>query len=584
MQVLYIFPLRKYGKALIAGLDGQQGLVYGTIQFNTPGPIEQLVGRLFAHSKDEGFKGALSDFVRGIFIDENVMELADKFDMDADDEFRRKAMSGNEADLSEADLQSVGGIQLDKALYRSQSAYSLSLMPRAMVDGLQRTWMPSVNEMKETIWQAVKNRYYINNVKDWVVNPNLKNLIYIEDDKNLKPYFEAGYLRTLPQVILEKGSFGTADTDNIAYYSIHMPRGELKEVVAVKRTEKQNTGDAIVLDVPYTSLEGIKILDELCSYIANNSGFFAKPDKQENEQNNKDTSIIISSALIVGSAHPLYGSGFHLILTGTGKLGEDKVLLKFVQKYYDILCNKLKSSNQKYEHLPLFTIDKDITKQNEVGINIGVPSPFGNNIAANEEEKAVSVPKDTETTEEIKRSPLSNAELTQHVFYSDLDSLGRCHKAYARITYADVVNSKKKVRQSLESINPAGYKSIGFIQRGDQRHLYERCHLIAHSLEGEEANAKNLFTGTAELNERMYTYEEKAAKYLQDNQNCTLLYSVTPEYAGDNLLPSYVIMEATGTGINKDGKNVNEQVFCVKIYNTALGWNIDYKTGEATQK
>ena len=381
MQVLYIFPLRKYGKALIAGLDGQQGLVYGTLQFNTSGPVEQLIGYLFGHSKDAGFVGAAKNFLKGLLIDENVMELADKFDMTEDAEFRQKAMSGNEKDLSEADLQSVAGLQMDKSLYRAQSAYSLSLMPRAMVDGLQRTWLPSKDQIKETIWQAVKNRYYIDNVKDWVVNPNLKNLIYIENDLTLKPYFESGILRTLPQVILEKGSYGTSTKDHILRYSVHMPRGESKEVIGIKRTEKQNTGDAVVLDIPYTSQEGIMIIQELCSYIIDNTSYLTKPDQQANNQANKDTGIIISSALIVGSANPLYGSGFHLILTGTGKLSGNGTLKKLVEAYRNILHKKLEASNKEYEHLPLFEIDDKITQINEVGFNIGVPSPFSNNIA-----------------------------------------------------------------------------------------------------------------------------------------------------------------------------------------------------------
>lgn len=582
MQVLYIFPLRKYGKALTAGLDGQQGLVYGTLQFNTPGPIERLVGSLFAHSKDEGLRGVISDFVRGIFIDENVMELADKFDMSEDAEYRQKMMGGNTEELSAADLQSVAGPQLDKSLYRSQSAYALSLMPRVMVDGIQRAWTPSVEETHETIWQAVKNRYYINNIKDWITNPNLKNLVYIENDLSLKSHFEGNILRTLPQVILEKGTYGTADTDNIQYASIHMPRGEVKRVAGVKRIEKQKTGDAVVLDVPYTSVEGIKIIDKLCWTITKDSGYVAQSDKQENTQSYKDTSIIISSALIVGSQHPLYGSGFHLILTGTGKLGEDGVLKQEVEKIYNQLQEQLQDTNKKYEHLPLFTIDPKITKSNEVGINIGVPSPFSNNIVANEPSGTPErTPKDTDTETTVPTQPLENTTLTQHVKFATLDGKGRCTgEAYARITYEDVVASKKKVRQSLSGIHTAGFKTIATIEDGIQKQLYHRCHLIAHSLCGEEANPNNLVTGTAEMNDRMYVYEKKVADYLMEekNRNTTVLYKVTPYYAGDNLLPSYVIMEAT------DAKN-NQKLFeSVKIYNTAKGWDINYQTGEAKKR
>lgn len=161
-----------------------------------------------------------------------------------------------------------------------------------------------------------------------------------------------------------------------------MPKGEFKQVIGVKRLEDQKTGKTVVLDLPYASLEGVTILKEICNIIQRNTPYLTQPDARENNQQNKDTSIIISSALVAGSAHPLYGSGFHLILTGTGELGKDGVLEKYIKQYYDWLQEQLKPSSDNYEHLPLFEIDKGMSKKNEVGISIGVPSPFHNNIAA----------------------------------------------------------------------------------------------------------------------------------------------------------------------------------------------------------
>lgn len=379
LQTLYIFPLRKFGKALTAGLDGQQGLVYGTIQFNTPGPIEQLVGKYLSHSK--GDYAIIKNAIRGIFIDERVMELADKWDKEENDEFIKAARTENETMLDEAELQSVGGAQLDKALYQPNSAYMLSLMPRTMVDGIQSKWAPTIDQKQETIWQAVRNRYYIDNIKDWMVNPNIRNLIYLEDNLSLKPFFLSGFLRTLPQAILSSEQYQDFNKDNILEFPIHMPKGEFKQVIGVKRLEDQKTGKTVVLDLPYASLEGVTILKEICNIIQRNTPYLTQPDARENNQQNKDTSIIISSALVAGSAHPLYGSGFHLILTGTGELGKDGVLEKYIKQYYDRLQEQLKPSSDNYEHLPLFEIDKGMSKKNEVGISIGVPSPFHNNIA-----------------------------------------------------------------------------------------------------------------------------------------------------------------------------------------------------------
>lgn len=587
MQTLYIFPLRKFGKPLTAGLDGQQGLIYGTAQFNTPGPIEQLVAKCFAHSKDPGLWGGFSDFLRGLVIDDQVMDLADRFDTSADGELREAAMSGSQEALDEVDLQSIGGPQLDKSLYRSQSAYILSLMPRTMVDGIQRNWAPSTDKYKETIWQAVKNRYYIDNPKTWVVNPNLRNLVYLEDNIKLKRYFESGFLRTLPQVIQKDGEGLGLNKDNLMTFPVHMPQGSSKQVTGVKRTEKQKTGDAVVLDLPYSSQEGLQIIAELCEYIQINTAYLTRPDDQENKQANKDTTIIISSSLVAGSAHPLYGSGFHLILTGTGKLGESGVLKKCVQEYRDILQKKLEDPNSKYDHLPLFTIDENIKKDNEVGINIGVPSPFKNNIVAKklESPNTFADPKDTDKEQEADKVVLNSMDFTQHVFYSKLDEQQRPHMAYARITYEDIAAAQNKVRSSLGSVNPPGFNNqITYERYGEQLYLYNRCHIIAHSLEGEEDNPRNLFTGTQDMNQRMYIYEKQVSDYLKKNRNSTVLYRVTPMYSGTNLLPSYVIMEATDMTGTKQSEYKPISLFNQIIYNTQLGWTIDYATGKATQK
>ena len=585
LQTLHIFPLRKFGKALTAGLDGQQGLVYGTVQFNTPGPIEQLLGKYFSHSK--GDYATIKNFLRGAIIDDSIMELTDQWDPEQqDDDFIKAARSESERILSETDLQSIGGPQLDRAMYQPNSAYMMSLMPRTMVDGIQRTWSPTKNELKETIWQAVRNRYYIDNIKDWVVNPNLRNLIYLEDNLQLKPYFESGFLRTLPQAIIQNGNNDEFNKDNLLEFPVHMPNGLSKQVIGVKRKEKQKTGTVVVLDLPYLSLEGIVILRELCNYVQTNTSYLTKPDGRENDQQNKDTSIIISSALVVGSGHPQYGSGFHMILTGTGKLAETGALEKIVKAYYDRLQQQLKPASDNYEHLPLFTYEK-LKKNNEISILIAVPSPFHNNIAAREKLAAeIKIkPKDIDKIASLAPDKLDSTKYLEHVHYSPLDEYQRCGEAYARITYEDIVDSSNKIRQPLGSVYPAGWKQVYDSRRGgDDITLYDRCHLIAHSLEGEEANPQNLVTGTKDFNSRMNVWEKKVAEYLTIHKDATVLYKVTPIYDGANLVPSAVIMQATDiTNIDKNKRDLKFDPLNFKevIYNTAPGWKIDYATGNA---
>ena len=109
----------------------------------------------------------------------------------------------------------------------------------------------------------------------------------------------------------------------------------------------------------------------------------------------------------------------------------------------------------------------------------------------------------------------------------------------------------------------------------DPPFLYQRCHLIAYSLTGQNANEKNLITGTRYFNaELMLTYELKVLKYLDDSNN-HVLYRVTPYFKDGELLARGVEMEAYS--IEDNGKGVCFHVFC---YNVQPGIEIDYMTGE----
>lgn len=90
----------------------------------------------------------------------------------------------------------------------------------------------------------------------------------------------------------------------------------------------------------------------------------------------------------------------------------------------------------------------------------------------------------------------------------------------------------------------------------------------------ENANEKNLITGTRYLNvEGMLPFENMVADYIKET-DYHVLYRVTPIFDGDNLVADGVQMEAESVEDNGDGILFN--VFC---YNVQPGINIDYATG-----
>ena len=108
----------------------------------------------------------------------------------------------------------------------------------------------------------------------------------------------------------------------------------------------------------------------------------------------------------------------------------------------------------------------------------------------------------------------------------------------------------------------------------DGKYLYNRCHLIAFELAGENANEKNLITGTRFLNIKgMRPFEVKVTKYVKETGN-HCLYRVTPIFENDNLLCEGVQIEAFS--VEDNGEAINFNVLC---YNVQPGVSIDYTTG-----
>ena len=140
--------------------------------------------------------------------------------------------------------------------------------------------------------------------------------------------------------------------------------------------------------------------------------------------------------------------------------------------------------------------------------------------------------------------------------YSDLDSLGRCGVAFANIG-KDIMPTEE--RGSISHVKPTGWHSVKY-DNVDGKYLYNRCHLIGFQLTGENANEKNLITGTRYLNvEAMLPFENMVADYVKETNN-HVLYRVTPLFEGDNLLAKGVQIEASS--VEDNGEDILFNVFC----------------------
>lgn len=164
-------------------------------------------------------------------------------------------------------------------------------------------------------------------------------------------------------------------------------------------------------------------------------------------------------------------------------------------------------------------------------------------------------------------------EITSDFFesYSELDSLGRVGVAFACLGTETLPTGD---RGSL-SHNPTGWVQKSYSTSiVPQTQIYNRSHLIAWSLSGEDNNKQNLMTGTPYFNQiGMQIFENQVLDYIRETGN-HVMYRVTPVFVGDNLLANGVLMEGWSVEDNGDGI-----CFCVFMYNVQPGVILEYETG-----
>lgn len=209
------------------------------------------------------------------------------------------------------------------------------------------------------------------------------------------------------------------------------------------------------------------------------------------------------------------------------------------------------------------------------GVNF---TPITNNVQTIVEVKAETIPKYTGkiyVTQNKNNPKFTSKQLKNkksYEKYGNLDKYGRCTTCISNIG-KDLMPTKK--RGAIGMVKPTGWHTVKY-DCVDGKYLYNRCHLIGYQLTGENANKKNLITGTRSLNvDGMLPFENMVADYIKETGN-HVLYRVTPVFKGKEKLARGVHMEAQS--IEDKGKGIKFNVF---IFNVQKGITINYKDGSS---
>ena len=160
--------------------------------------------------------------------------------------------------------------------------------------------------------------------------------------------------------------------------------------------------------------------------------------------------------------------------------------------------------------------------------------------------------------------------------FSKLDRRGRCGTALACIGPESMPEGE---RGPIGMIKPSGWQIAKYKGIDNGGYLYNRCHLIGWQLTGQNAEVKNLITGTRYLNtEGMLPYENMVASYVRRTKN-HVMYRVTPYFCKRELVARGVQIEALS--VEDHGKGISFNVYC---FNVQPGIKINYKNGESERE
>lgn len=157
--------------------------------------------------------------------------------------------------------------------------------------------------------------------------------------------------------------------------------------------------------------------------------------------------------------------------------------------------------------------------------------------------------------------------------YGELDSLGRCTTAAACLS-VDTMPADEEERGEIGNVKPTGWNNAKY-DCVEGKYVQNRAHMIGWQLGAENANEKNLVTGTRYMNIEMLDYENEVAEYIRDTEN-HVMYRVTPVFVDEELLCRGLLLE--GYSVEDEGKEIS---FCVYFYNVQPGIAFNYQTGES---
>ena len=288
LQVLQVYPLKRYGLCWTAGLEGSMGLIVGSPSHSQQGALTKAMSNLFGSDS-----GPLASIYSCLVGDEAV-SAADRYNqqLGVGDEEDDGSMDSN-YDYGEALARQ--GVQAGEI---PNDYRGMQMIPRVVYD-------KNSNDFLQT-----QEHFSILDKNNWMNDSRLQHMRIVSQDPRLKPYMEEipRFFRIVHEEPALNSDGGQVDTLTLSkngarYYikAMHQPLG--------------NGGEC--LDVPMLHEEAVNVLYEIVRRTKNNMPSANSSDQNENYEKIKGSFVALESALRIGDNESMGATGFTFILEAT---------------------------------------------------------------------------------------------------------------------------------------------------------------------------------------------------------------------------------------------------------------------------
>ena len=295
LQVLTIYPLKRYGIVWTAGVAGSMGMIYGDPSYKEQGAWTKLMNKVSGIDDDERIKNDPSSAI-GAYTGSLI----------SDPEVYKDAVAKSQRDSGMVDAN--GKPTSSNNLFKNtlQASYGMSTLSGNTVkqDYRRLLMTPRADYSLYDDVQTSYNYFAMQNTSNFQDDPKMKNVKMIGDDPRFRPYIKEGFFKIIHETpALNDGKYVESKILNIG--------GEQK-YVKVMEYDLDN-GDH-VYDMPLLNPDAIDVLYEIIRRAKNNMPTANSSDPQESYDETQNSFIALDSALRIGDTESQAAAGFTFIL------------------------------------------------------------------------------------------------------------------------------------------------------------------------------------------------------------------------------------------------------------------------------